>query len=600
MISRPRIQAARGGRRSAYPLRLAAILLGGLCCALCGCRKVGPPTPTAESAWGAVRDDFIEDYLRAQPFFAAQSGRHEYDGQMPDLSAAGVRREIGRLHAWRERLAAIDAAGLAADQDFEREYALDVVDRDLFWLEKARLPFTNPYWYIGALDPDMYLSRAYAPLAVRMQAYIAYARAIPPIAAEISANLASPLPRSFVELAIDGFGGYADFYAHDVAATFASVRDPQLQAQLAEVDAAASKAMSALVQRFVAERKTANERFALGKDLFAQMVRDTERVDLPVERIEAAGRADLSRNLAALHAACALYLPRGTLKDCIAKMSADKPQGGPVEAARAQLALLRDFVAKHDLVSIPGTEDALVAEAPPYNRGNFAFIQVPGPYDHGVASVYNIAPPDPKWSKAEQAAYIPGRGTLLFTSAHEVWPGHFLQFLHSNANPSKLEGLWVGYAFAEGWAHYGEEMLIESGFASGDPAMHIGQLSEALLRDVRLLSAIGMHTHGMTQAESETMFREQAFQDPGNARQQAARGTYDPAYLNYTLGKLMIRKLREDWVDKQLGGARAAASASGAERRKLWHDFHDQFLSHGGPTIPLLRKQLLGSEGPLL
>ena len=119
----------------------------------------------------------------------------------------------------------------------------------------------------------------------------------------------------------------------------------------------------------------------------------------------------------------------------------------PVEAARAQLAMLKEFIVKNNVVSIPSNDEALVAEAPPYNRSNAAFIQVPGPYDHGVASVYNIAPPDPKWSKAEQAAYIPSEATLLFTSVHEVWPGHFLQFLHSNANPSQARrlvgGLWL-------------------------------------------------------------------------------------------------------------------------------------------------------------
>jgi uncharacterized protein (DUF885 family) len=238
----------------------------------------------------------------------------------------------------------------------------------------------------------------------------------------------------------------------------------------------------------------------------------------------------------------------------------------------------------------------LVAEAPPYNRANAAFINTAGPYDKGVASVYNIAPPDPKWSKAEQAAYIPGEAVLLFTSVHEVWPGHFLQFLHSNANPDKLEGLWVSYAFAEGWAHYCEEMMVDMGLAKDSPERHIGQLSEALLRDVRLLSAIGLHTHGMSVAQSEKMFREQAFQDPGNARQQAARGTYDPAYLNYTLGKLMIRKLRTDWLAKTA----APGSSPNADDQSRWHEFHDKFLSYGGPPIPLLRQEMVGPGGSLL
>jgi len=375
------------------------------------------------------------------------------------------------------------------------------------------------------------------------------------------------------------------------------VNDPDLQKQLTDANTNAATAMTNLKNSLIALRKTATDKFPLGKDLFAEMVKDTERVDMPVEQIEAAGRADLERNSQALKGECAVYLPKGSVAACIAKVSANKPKGGPVEAARAQLVELKKFVQDHNVASIPSNDEALVANAPAYNRSNAAFIRVPGPYDKGVASTYNIAPPDPKWSKAEQEAYIPSEATLLFTSVHEVWPGHFLQFLHSNANPSKLEALWVGYAFAEGWAHYCEEMMVEEGLGKGDPEKHIGQLKDALLRDVRLLSAIGLHTAGMTVAQSEKMFKEQGFQDPGNARQQAARGTYDPAYLNYTLGKLMIRKLRADWMAKTQAGGTPAA---GADDPSHWHDFHDTFLSYGGPPIPLLRQEMVGEAGPLL
>ena len=193
-------------------------------------------------------------------------------------------------------------------------------------------------------------------------------------------------------------------------------------------------------------------------------------------------------------------------------------------------------------------EQAKVAPSPPYNSANGAYIDIPGPYEKGQASIYYIAPPDPSWTPKEQQEYLAGRADLLFTSVHEVWPGHFLQFLHSNRDPSIVGRLFVGYAFAEGWAHYAEEMMWEMGLGNGDPETHVGQLKNALLRDARFLSAIGLHTAGMTVADSEKMFREQAYQDVGTARQQAARGTYDPAYLNYTMGKLMIRKLRADWT----------------------------------------------------
>jgi uncharacterized protein (DUF885 family) len=255
---------------------------------------------------------------------------------------------------------------------------------------------------------------------------------------------------------------------------------------------------------------------------------------------------------------------------------------------------LRDFVVAHQIVSVPSDEQALVAEAPPYNRYNFAYINVPGPYENGVASVYHISPPDPAWSARERAEYIPGQANLLFTSVHEVWPGHFLQFLYANRNPSKIAALWVGYAYAEGWAHYCEEMMWEQGLGEGSAEAHVGQLVAALLRDVRYLSAIGLQTRGMTVQESDRMFRERAFVDPGNARQQAARGTFDPQYLKYTLGKLMIRKLRSDWVARQPG------AAAHPDPKPYWHAFHDKFLSYGGPPIPLVRRAMLGEDSPIL
>ena len=615
----------------------AAVLLGVTGCNQSPQSKAPAPRPPSQASlqWQQTADGFVQSYFSAQPFFAAQAGKHEYDGQLPDLSAHGLKREIARLHDEREQLNAIDPSQLLPKERFDRAYLLNVVDRDLFWLEKAHYPSTNPYWYLGAIDPDMYLSRPYAPLNVRMKAYIKYARGIPKIASDIQANLQGPLPKTYVELGIAVFGGFVDFYKKDAPAVFASVDDPAMQKDLTDADTNAAIAMSNLTNYLTGLRKTATDKFPLGKDLYAQMVKDTEQVDIPIEQIEAAGRADLDRNTAALKAECATYLPKATLAACVAKVSAKKPPEGTLDAARRQLTALRDFVQKNNVVGIPNDDKALVAEAPPYNRNNAAFIQVPGPYDKSVPAVYNIAPPDPKWTKAEQLQYIPSEATLLFTSVHEVWPGHFLQFQHSNTNPDKLEGLWVGYAFAEGWAHYCEEMMYEEGLGRGDPELHIGQIMDALLRDVRLLSSIGLQTENWTVAQSEKMFREQAFQDPGNARQQAARGTYDPAYLNYTLGKLMIRKLRADWVAKMHNGGAAPAAAapaqpasapppaSGAmtgpamtgpsmtgpamtgtpgagEDQALWHDFHDKFLSYGGPPIPMVRQEMMGEMGTLL
>ena len=235
------------------------------------------------------------------------------------------------------------------------------------------------------------------------------------------------------------------------------------------------------------------------------------------------------------------------------------------------------------VATIPGTEQALVAEAPPYNRANFAYIDIPGPYERDLPSIYYISPPDPSWTPQEQRDYMPGEADL---AVHVRARGVARPLPAVPARqPQSVDRrrLFVGYAYAEGWAHYAEEMMWEVGLGDGDAEAHIGQLTNALLRNVRFLSAIGLHTGGMTVAESEQMFREQAFNDTGNARQQAARGTFDPAYLNYTMGKLMIRKLRDDWTATRGGQA-------------AWREFHDRFLSYGGPPIPLVRGRCWGSR----
>ncbi len=539
-------------------------------------------TATAPGHWNQFRDGFIEGWFRLDPAFAVYEGRHDFDGGLPDWSDAGLKRQPAYLHQAIDRARAFADADLKPDERFERDYLIRVAEGKLFWLEDADQPHRNPAYYVGGgLDPNVYIARPYADAPTRMKALIAFLGRVPAAADHVRANLRTPLPRSFVDYGVAGFNGFADYYVGDAKKAFADVADPALQQQLAANAAAASKAVRPLGTWLAGQRAGATSDFALGADRFQRMVRATEGVDASLDVLEAAGRADLKRNQDALAAACKIYAPGGTIAACIDRMNADKAPDGPVAEARRQIPSLRAFVRQHDLVTIPGTEQAKVEESPPYNRQNSAYIDPAGPFEKHVPSVYYISPPDPAWDKKTRDAFVPGRNDLLFTSVHEVMPGHFLQFLHANRSGSMLGRIFVGYAFAEGWAHYAEEMMWEAGLGNGDAGVHVGQISNALLRDCRFLSAIGLHARGMTQEQSLRMFREQCYQDEGNARQQAARGTYDPAYLNYTLGKLMIRRLRADWTATRGG-------------RKAWKAFHDRFLSYGGPAIPLVRQQMMG------
>ena len=541
-------------------------------------------TATDSSAWGNYIETFLDGYFKIAPTTAVYQGKHEFDGQLPDWSPQGLTAMIAYRTKAIADAKAVDDSDMTDAQKFERDYLVHAMKGELFALEDAQGQYSNPGFYLGALDPNVYIARQYADATTRMKAFIAYANNVPKAAEQIKANIKLPLPATFVKLGQAGFNGFAEYYTGDAKKAFAEVKDEALQKQF---DEAAKKAGVAMkdVATYLGSKPATADGFALGADKFAKMVLKTEGINVSLNELEAIGRADLKRNQDALKVACSTYAPGATMQDCMNKMGANKAADGPVAEARRQLPPLKKFLIDKDLVSIPGTEEAKVEESPPYNRQNSDYIDIPGPYEKGLPSVYYISPPDPTWDKATQDGFVPGKMDLLGTSVHEVWPGHFLNFLHANRSESIFGKLFVGYAFAEGWAHYAEEMMMDAGLGDtvGKDAaeMKVGQLSNALLRNCRYLSAIGLHARGMTVAQSEELFKTECYQDAGNSKQQAARGTYDPGYLNYTMGKLMIRKLRDDWTKGD---------------RTKWKAFHDEFLSYGGPPIPMVRQAMMKEE----
>jgi uncharacterized protein (DUF885 family) len=560
---------------------ITSIALTGACKKVDGGADAAAVVANDSSDWGKYMAGFLDGYFKVNPTAGVYQGRHEFDGQLPDWSPEGLKAQIDSRKKAIADAQAIDASKLNNAQKFERDYLVSKMEGELFWLEDADQQHTNPAFYLDDLDPNVYVARPYADATTRMKAFIKYAENVPNAAAQIKANLKLPLPATYLKLGQAGFNGFADYYSGDAKKAFAEVKDEALQKQYDEVAAKAAAAMKDLATH-IGSKPAIDGGYALGAEKFSKMVLKTEGVNVSLDELEAIGRADLKANQEALAKACATYAPGATMQDCMNKMGANKAADGPVAEARRQLPPLRKFLVDKDIVSIPGTEEAQVEESPPYNRQNAAYIDIPGPYEKGLPSVYYISPPDPAWDKATQDGFVPGKYDLLGTSVHEVWPGHFLNFLHANRSKSIFGRIFVGYAFAEGWAHYTEEMMMDAGLGEtvGKDAaeMKVGQLSNALLRNCRYLSAIGLHARGMTVAQSEKLFKTECYQDTGNSKQQAARGTYDPAYLNYTMGKLMIRKLRDDWTKGD---------------RKKWKAFHDEFLSYGGPPIPMVRKAMM-------
>jgi hypothetical protein len=557
---------------------VAVILLAG-----CGggAEQAAAPEVEARQSWAVFAASVVAENYRRNPESAVDAGLHEYDGQISDMSLEALADQAEWLNS------SIDAAAGYSELDgteaFERDYLIAALSDQLFSLQDTGFAQSNPLFYAGRLGMSVYIDREYAPVEERIKAYTTYASQVPGLLQTMQQNLQPPLPAPYVEVGHGIFSGLADYLENTVPELFSAVDDEQLLRQFDAANGAAAAAAQQAADWLDGLKATATDDFALGEDQFLKMLRDSEGVDISLADLKAAGQLDLDRNANALNEACAQFAPGASTKDCVMQVQNRKSPEGPVGGAQRQLPGLRKFLEDNRLVTIPGTEDALVDEAPPHRRFNLAYIDIPGPFESGLPSVYYIAPPDPEWSEEDRLAYVPGETSLLAVSIHEVWPGHFLQYLHSNRTENNIGRHFGTYTFGEGWAHYTEQMMLDAGLGEGDPEVKIGQLLQALWRNVRYMSAIGLHTEGMSVEESKAMFEEQAFLDPGNAMQQANRGTYDPGYLNYTLGKLMINKLRSDWT-------------AGRGGQEAWGAYHDQFLSYGSPPIPLIRQQMLGDD----
>ncbi|MEO9078819.1 MAG: DUF885 family protein, partial [Rhodanobacter sp.] len=325
---------------------IAATLLAGCSPESSAPVSTAPPAATSatkvaasdnNSALASTVDSFINGYFKRNPVFAANAGKHEFDGKLSDYSAAGLKATAEWLHSERNTFAAFADDTLDAQGRFHRDDALAVIDGQLFWLEDSGAPYKNPSYYTGDLSPSMYLTRPYAPLDQRMAAFVSYQEALPKAVEQIKANLKLPLPESYIDVGANSFAGFASFFKTDVPGIFASVKDAALQARFKASNAAAIKASQDLADWLNAQKPQATQDFSLGAATFSKMLHATERVDTPLDQLKAIGESDLKRNLASLKTACDQFAPGKSLKDCVAKESADKPVGGAVEGARKQL-----------------------------------------------------------------------------------------------------------------------------------------------------------------------------------------------------------------------------------------------------------------------
>ena len=547
-------------------------------------------TVEQDSAWRRFTAEFLNAYFTLMPTSAVWAGLHEYDGRLPDVSPRAIERRVDLLRGFARRVREeFPATSLTEIEALERQQLLASIEGMLFRIEVAEYHRRNPAWYSGSLSPSVYVSRDYAAKAVRLAALTAHLENLPAYLRQMRETLEPPFARPFVRTALVRFTGLASHLADDAPPLFADVEDEALQSAYAVATQTAIGALRDLAAWLEMRLQDATEDFALGEERYGALLRQSYRIELDWRALKAVAEADLERNLDLLRSACASIDPDLAIGDCAARVRDDKPDSGAVERANEQLPELKAHLLSADIMGIPTEETAYVAEAPAYRRTNSAYIEIPGVFEQGLPAVYYIAGPDPAWPPEVQRQYIPGEADLMNTSVHEVWPGHFLHSLYIKGSANQLGKVLRNGMLNEGWAHYAEELMQEVGLGAGQPLLHVGQILDALMRDVRFLSSIGLHVEGMSVDESRRMFAELAHLDPGNAEQQALRGTYDPGYFAYTVGKLIIVKMREDWTAKR--GGRAA-----------WKEFHETLLSYGSAPLPELRKVMMGSQdaGPLL
>ena len=550
-----------------------------------------------EIALARLTDEILADQFAFQPLNAVSLGLHQYDGKFVDFSRASVDAEIKRAHEFLKRLDAIDLAALSAPSALDFKLLKLGVQNGLFQLEETGLIDHNPMTYAGVFDANVYLKRDYAPLADRLRSIIATERQVPAVFVAAHANLMEVLPKSEVELAIDIAKGNADFLQHDLVDAVKGVQDPALQAEFKTINDRAAAEMTAYADWLTKERlpKADPKGYALGEEKYRKMLAYSEALDIPPAKILEIGLAELKREQGEFAAAAKIIDPTKPAIEVFKAIQNDHPTAESLlPDIRKHLEMIRGFMVTHNIVDIPSEVRANVEETPKFLRaGSFASSDNPGPFEVlGAQAYYYVTPTEAAWSAKEKDEWLTSFNyyTADIVSVHEVYPGHYVQALRMNASPvSKVQRIFGSYAFIEGWAHYCEQMAVEEGFGRTEGGgandlqgakYRLAQSDEALLRICRLCVSIKLHTQGMSVEEATKFFVDNCYYEEKPAHQEALRGTFDPGYLFYTVGKLELLKLRRDYK---------AQEGSNYSLKK----FNDAITDHGQPPVRFLRELLL-------
>jgi len=541
------------------------------------------------SRFRALAEEYLRRFHEFHPTAAASLGFHEFDAKLPDLRPEAIADRIAELRRFQRALEQIDPADLSNDDAMDHAVLTLAAAEEMFEWEDLRDWQRNPMVYSEYCDVSGYLKRDYAPLDERLGALARHLAGLPPLLEAGWSNLRRPVPETFVTTAIEMFEGHTRFLDEQLVKVMESVSNDRLVSEVEKASRLAREAIGQMIGRLREELlPEATQDYAIGPDRYCKMLRLGEMVDVSLDRLVRMGEVDLATNEAAFLATAREIAPDKSPTEVMRLVAADHPTAESlVSDARATLDELAEFVRRKKLVSVPSDIPCIVEETPPFLRWAFAMMDTPGAFEEkATEAFYYVTPVESNWTAEQKDEWLRKFDyyTLRDVSAHEAYPGHYVHYLHYRQTPSAIRKTFGAYSFWEGWAHYVEQMMWEAGYGDGDPRLRLAQLSEALVRNCRYLVSIRLHTAGMTVDEATRFFMEHAYMDELPARKEAERGTFDPGYLNYTLGKLMLLKLRTDYAREQ-----GTAFSLGA--------FHDRFLSYGAPPIPLVRQRMLQNGG---
>jgi uncharacterized protein (DUF885 family) len=558
---------------------------------------------TEDAEYEAVAEEYIKGYLGAHPLEGTALGLHEYDGKITDYSRLALDAELSRVRRFDDRLSKFDPSKLSSRQSIDLRILQAAVKKELFEMQDVSIFERNPMVYARAADVNVYIKRNFAPLEDRVRSLVSIESQIPNILIAARTNLKEIVPRPYVELAIQIARGSADFLKKDLVAAVSTLKDQSLRGAFHEANRKAANALNDYATWLEREKlPKASVDFALGEEKFKRFLADTELVDLSPQKILEIGLEQLKAEQTAFADAAKTIDPSKSPIEVFKQVQGEHPTPHDlIPDVGKDLDKIRKYVVNRRLVSIPSEVRAKVKETPQYLRAtSFASMDTPGPFEKRAnEAYYYVTPPENDWPEKQKQEWLTAFNyyTSDLVSIHEAYPGHYVQFLHLNTSPAtKVEKIFGSYAFIEGWAHYCEKMMLDEGYGgatSSTPSeddvkraakYRMAQADEALLRLCRLCVSIKMHTQKMSIDEATKFFQENCYYEEKPARQEAMRGTFDPGYLNYTLGKLEILKLRDDYKAEQ------------ADDFSL-QKFHNELLNHGMPPIRLLREIMLKEQG---